>query len=149
MTFDAIVVPGARLAEDGSPGPALAARLRTAARAFHAGHAPLVVVSGAGESGAMRAGLLAEGVPEAAILVEASARSTRENALASARLLHEWGARRVLVATQTFHMRRCLGAFARAGLAPTALPADERPPRFAQRLKELGARAIYRLCGWS
>ena len=65
-----ILVPGAKVYEDGAPCSMLVDRLAAAARLYAAGAAPVVVVSGRGggalgedEVGAMRRWLMARGVP--------------------------------------------------------------------------------------
>jgi uncharacterized SAM-binding protein YcdF (DUF218 family) len=98
---DAILVPG------GDP-----AYERTAAGValYRAGWAPLLVVSGSGsggDSGVMMARYArAQGVPAAAIEVEAAAESTHENMAFSARLLRRRGAHRVLLVTSPRHLLR-------------------------------------------
>lgn len=54
--------------------------------------------------------------------VEDRARDTEGNARESAKLLLPAGHRRVLLVTHAYHMPRALGAFARAGLQPVAVP---------------------------
>lgn len=55
------------------------------------------------------------GVPPDAIVLEVDSRNTWENALFSSRVLGAKGIRRVVVVTDSIHMRRAEGSFLRAG----------------------------------
>jgi uncharacterized SAM-binding protein YcdF (DUF218 family) len=72
------------------------------------------------EAAAMRAVALAEGAPEAALLLEAASRNTFENALESARLLRALGAATVILVSDRYHLPRARLQFRRAGLAVVA-----------------------------
>ena len=116
---DAIVVLGAplhrgRLSRIGHE------RVAGALALWHLGGAPLVCTTGRGEAEAMAAALHAGGVPQAAIVVEPTARTTFENAQATAALLAPRGVREVWLVTQPFHARRAMRLFTRAGLTPRA-----------------------------
>jgi uncharacterized SAM-binding protein YcdF (DUF218 family) len=115
---DAVVILGARLA-GGAIGPVLAERIEVGVALWRRGLAPSIVVSGRGEARPMAARARELGVPDAALIVEDRARTTRENAERTAALIGR-GAR-VLVVSQPFHLRRAVYLFERAGLA--ALPA--------------------------
>lgn len=103
-------------------------RLFVAARAYHAGKAPLLVLSGGSspvsEAEAMRAVLREFGVPDAAMLLEGRSRDTRENARFSAELLRERGIERVLLVTSALHMRRALRHFAYEGIEALPVSTD-------------------------
>lgn len=123
-----VVLGGAMSAPDAQrPLPDLHAsadRVWHAARLYHAGKAPLLVLSGGSdpavsttsEAEAMRGLLRDLGVPEAAMLVEVRSRNTRENARYSAALLRERGMDEVLLVTSALHMRRALRVFQDEGL---------------------------------
>jgi uncharacterized SAM-binding protein YcdF (DUF218 family) len=147
MNAEVIIVLGAALNRDGSLGPSLRARVDAGIAAHRAGHAPLLLMTGLYEADAMKRAALVEGVAESAILVERSARSTRENALASAELMrrHELG--RALLVTQPFHMRRSLATFRRVGIEVAPLFAQETAP-LGLRVREWGALVVYGLRGW-
>ena len=137
---DAIVLLGGLVSPALSPRiepelNASADRLFRAARLFHMGKAPVIVVSGGNlpwRSGsvpeaAMIAGLLAElGVPEEAIVLEPKSRNTRENAINTAELLEIRDWRTVLLVTSGSHMRRAMTSFARAGIAANPASSDIR-----------------------
>lgn len=92
----------------GGDGPRRAART---AALYREGIAPRVLVTGDGDCLSIRDAMVARGVPAAAVEVECLSRDTRENARFSARLLERTGARRVVLVTSWFHMRRAAASF--------------------------------------
>jgi uncharacterized SAM-binding protein YcdF (DUF218 family) len=144
---DVIVVLGAALAPDGRLGPALEERVVAGAAAWHAGRAPLVIMTGAKEAGAMRARAVELGVPADVILLERTARTTRENATATTVIMRRRGLARALIVTQPYHSRRSVSAFRRAGVEaePLGLPARD---RWWPVLREVVALASYAARGW-
>ena len=103
---------------------AAADRVWYAARLFHAGKAPLLLLSGGSdpqrhafsEARAMAIFLQDLGVPEQALVLEEASRNTLENAVFTAQLLNERGIRHVLLVTSALHMPRALALFAAQGL---------------------------------
>jgi uncharacterized SAM-binding protein YcdF (DUF218 family) len=119
---DAIVVLGAPLAEDGGVTGVLVERIRAAMALLEAEVAPLVVMSGGrtrgaavAEAEAMAAWARGEGLRDEALLVEAESATTYENARNVAALLLPRGARRVVLVTTPFHLRRSVRWFRRFG----------------------------------
>lgn len=108
--WDVIVVPGARVDDQGAPIGAFRRRLDTAEAAFQAGLAPRVAVSGAGEAEVGAVWLQTRGMPASAIVTETEARTTEENAALLARIL---GPVRVLVVSCDVHLWRCGRTFRR------------------------------------
>jgi uncharacterized SAM-binding protein YcdF (DUF218 family) len=119
---------------------AAADRVWYAARLFHAGKAPLVLVSGGAdprrdafsEARAMAMVLQDFGVPAQALVLEEASRNTRENAAFSAALLKARGIHHILLVTSALHMPRALSLFSAQGLqadpAPTDFESHLRPP---------------------
>ena len=117
-----------------------AGRVWYAARLFHAGKAPLVLLSGGGdlehqafsEARAMAVFLQDLGVPAQAVVMEETSRNTRENAAFSAALLKARGIEHILLVTSALHMPRALALFKAQGLqvtpAPTDFEASQEPP---------------------
>jgi uncharacterized SAM-binding protein YcdF (DUF218 family) len=105
-------------------------RVWYAARLYHAGKAPLLLLSGGSatsvetEAYAMREFLRNLGVPDSALLLEGRSRTTRENAIYSAELLRSRGIRRVLLVTSALHMHRAKKLFERQGIAVEPAPTD-------------------------
>jgi uncharacterized SAM-binding protein YcdF (DUF218 family) len=143
-TADAIVVLGGLLEASQppfAPDPDLnsaADRAWFAARLWRAGKAPRVICTGgvaplsraAGAECPDMARLLRDfGVPAEAITIEASSRTTHENAEETARLLHS-GAR-ILLVTSARHMPRSYDVFASFGMRVIPAPTDHawRPDR--------------------
>lgn len=106
-------------------------RLWYAARLYHAGKAPIVVVSGGvvrtgdgSEAQAMWRVLRDLGVPESAIRMEEHSTDTGGNAAQVVRLLRGSGIDKPLLVTSALHMPRAVGEFSRAGLSVTPAPTD-------------------------
>ncbi|MGE4239674.1 YdcF family protein [Ramlibacter sp.] len=129
---------------------AAADRMWHAARIYHAGKAPLLVLSGGisrpgepNESEAMQLLLLDLGVPREAMRLEGASFNTASNARMSARLLEAEGIRSVLLVTSALHMRRARKNFEAAGIhvvpAPTDFGAVARPFDVGQLLPEASA----------
>ena len=117
----AIVVLGARLRPDGSPGSALSRRVAVGVALYRQGAAPLLLLSGGGgrvraEADAMAEAALAAGVPRSALLIEARSANTVENAFLSAKLLAERDITAVLLVSERYHLHRARLLFDRAGL---------------------------------
>lgn len=113
---DAVVVLG-------GDGPRRAAK---AAALFRQGVAPRILVTGDGDCLSIREDLVRRGVPARAVEVECLSRNTMENAAFSAPVLARMQARRVVLVTSWFHMRRALACFEAAapGLALLAAPVE-------------------------
>jgi uncharacterized SAM-binding protein YcdF (DUF218 family) len=136
--YDAIVVLGGAISPAHPPEQPLpdlnesADRVWHAARLFHRGLAPRIIVSGGSflaryggpattEAEAMRVFLVDLGVPAAAITDEGKALNTIEN-IRNVRAIVGQG--RVALVTSAYHMPRALQIAARAGLSVGAFPTD-------------------------
>jgi uncharacterized SAM-binding protein YcdF (DUF218 family) len=109
-------------------------RLLYAARLYHQGAAPRILVSGGvapwvssasvagAESMAEILGLM--GVPDEALWLEPGSRNTYENALETKAILESHGIESVLLVTSAMHMPRAYGVFAKTGLQVTPAPTD-------------------------
>lgn len=137
---DAVVVlgGGSRYAWLDTPNPRPQAlessRLAAAARAWQAGRAPRVVLSGGGEDFGSEARTMAKaiaylGVPASALVLEERSRNTRDNARYTAELTQRLGLKRVLLVTSSVHMPRAYAEFRRAGVDAYAAPVPERSAR--------------------
>jgi uncharacterized SAM-binding protein YcdF (DUF218 family) len=130
---DAIVVLGAAQ-YDGRPSPVLQARLDEALAAYRAGLAPVIVVTGGRQQGDRftealtgRNYLVDHGVPETAILLENSGRSSWESMEGVAQILRPLGARRVLLVSDGFHLFRLKLMARELGLTGYGVPAGNSP----------------------
>lgn len=122
------LVPGAAVRADGSASPALRRRAELAGRLFHQGRVQRIIASGASRSGQpSEAGVIAGiltgmEVPEDAIEIDDTARTTFEN-IAGARRRLAPGAG-LIVVTDGYHLPRTLLIARRMGLRATgAAPA--------------------------
>jgi uncharacterized SAM-binding protein YcdF (DUF218 family) len=130
---------------------------------YQARRAPIILLSGGdGEAAQMAADLAQQGMPRADMLTENRSHDTYENALYSARILRQIGARRILLVTSAIHMRRAAACFRKQGIeviqAPAPLP-DDVPGFWHSRkmaldrcrhcLHEYFGLWLYRICGWT
>lgn len=147
----AIVVLSSGLTEDGDLGLHTAARVDRAIDLFHAGAAPLIVMSGGqlprqprDMAGAMVAVALAEGVPRAALIGEARSQSTLQNALYTREALGAAAGRPLILVTHKYHLARAWASFRWAGMDRLTLVAadpDSRPAP-GELLRSLGWEAL-------
>jgi uncharacterized SAM-binding protein YcdF (DUF218 family) len=132
---DAIVVLGGgsyawAREPDVEPEDLVNSRLGAGARAWLAGRAPLLILSGGGQPGRhseaqhMATAVQRLGIPASALLLEQHSHSTRENALFTAALARPRGIRRILLVTSAVHMPRASLMFREAGLdvVPVSVP---------------------------
>jgi uncharacterized SAM-binding protein YcdF (DUF218 family) len=130
--YDAIIILGAQVKPDGTPNLQLQWRLDAGYEAWLE-HPCYVVVCGAQgadepapEGEVMRTYLLAKGMPDEMILVDAASFDTRENLQHAARLLAGHEVRRVCIVTSDYHVPRALAlaedeGFTACGIASPTL----------------------------
>jgi vancomycin permeability regulator SanA len=145
--FDVIIVLGAALGPEGDLGPVLAERVYHGVAAFRAGRAPMMLMTGKYEAAKMKTRAVKHGVPADAVLVEATALTTRDNAVRCAEIMGSHAMRRALVVTQRFHQRRAIAAFRACGVDAAALD-FEGISRVKLVLREVVAYAVYKARGW-
>lgn len=121
------VVFGAGL-DDGRPSPYLAHRLDTAAELYRAGKVRVLLVTGDNsrtaydEPGAMRAYLVAHGVPAGQVVVDDAGFDTWDSCSRAKRV---FGVRRAILVSQGFHIRRAVALCEAAGLDVHGVGVDE------------------------
>lgn len=130
---DAIIVLGAAQ-YNGRPSPVLRARLDHALTLYREKLAPLVVVTGGvgpgdttSEALVGRRYLVAHGLPESAVVVQAEGRSTMASMTAVSAWLRERGLRRVLLVSDPFHMFRLRLEARRTDLDAATSPTESSP----------------------
>ena len=162
----------------GHPYPnldAAADRVWHAARLYHAGRAPKVLLSGGrndwraewpSQAATMAQFLRDLGVPAAAILLEEQSRSTYENAIYCVAVMQTAGIQSALLVTSALHMPRALAVLRSAGVeaipAATDFEVYDRPAsmllwmpsadalqRSTYALHEWLGIAVYRWRGWA
>jgi uncharacterized SAM-binding protein YcdF (DUF218 family) len=132
-TSDAIVVLGAAQYW-GKPSPVLRARLDHAVDLYRRGMAPRLVLTGGvgvgdttSEAAVSRKYVIREGVPDSAILLETTGRTTRESLRSVATMLRARARRRVILVSDPFHMLRLDILARRFGLVPYTSPTRTSP----------------------
>ncbi len=148
-----IVVPGARIHADGTPYTMLAERLDTALELWHLGKAPRLLLSGRGggglaedEVGSMRRWLAARGVPAEAIVDDPLGLRTLDT---MRRCRDVYGACRVVVVTNPFHVARSVFLAERCGLDVTGVAAPYAADYSAlTMLKQNGREVFARIWAW-
>lgn len=137
---DVIIVLGGGLSPRRWPeqAPALngrSDRFHEAARLYHATRAPFVLLSGGdglektvdGQISKDGVRLLKQlGVPEAAIIAEASSLNTEQNAQESLKLMQAREFRKALLVTSAIHMPRSVATFRTVGIDVIPAPTDYR-----------------------
>ena len=113
------LVLGAQVFADGTPSPFLEARLAMARDLYRAGKVRAVLVSGDNmefsynEPDAMRAWLIAQGLPEAKVVADYAGFDTSDSCQRANRI---FGAKALIVLTQSFHIRRAVALCRDAGI---------------------------------
>lgn len=163
---DAIIVLGSGVMRNGALDTESMRRAIAGIQFYKRGLAPILVVSGTGRSDTpqpteaeVRARLAETmGIPPDAILKEETAHTTFEESVHISRVLHQRRAERVLLVTDSLHMRRAVRVFEHAGLNvqpaisadyPAALSSSADRLWLAMRIAQEGAAMIYyRLAGY-
>jgi uncharacterized SAM-binding protein YcdF (DUF218 family) len=132
-TSDAIVVLGAAQYW-GRPSPVLRARLDHAVGLWRQGMASRVVLTGGvgvgdttSEAAVSRKYVVGEGIPDSAILLETTGRTTRESLRSVAVMLRSRDQRSVILVSDPFHMLRLDILARRFGLVPYTSPTRTSP----------------------
>ena len=124
-------------------------RIDIAAQLYLAGRAPKVLLSGGAlegdvsEARGMAHAIRQQGVPETALILENSSRTTYENAAMTEDQLKARGIGKILLVTSALHMPRAMAAFAKQGVVAIAAPA---PPQIVPPTDgslSLGARPAH------
>ncbi|NUN13674.1 MAG: YdcF family protein [Myxococcales bacterium] len=142
-----ILVPGARVYQDGTPYPALEDRLVAALEAWKLGKATRILVSGDhqyngyDEVNGMRTWLLEAGVPSEVIFMDHAGLRTLDT---MARAAQVFGVKDAILCTQRFHLSRSLFLAHQAGIDAVGLTADRRiyPKAPLDAVREAIARTV-------
>lgn len=126
---DAIVVLGASVFADGTPSSILQDRLDDGISLYFAGAAPKIIMSGDNgtasynEVKAMKDYAISQGVPSEDIFCDHAGFSTYESMY---RAKYVFGAARIVVATQTYHLYRALYTAQGLGIEAKGVASDYR-----------------------
>lgn len=124
---DAIIVLGASVYPDGTPSGILQDRLDDGIALYFAGVAPKIIMSGDNgtesynECWAMKQYAISQGVPSEDVFCDHAGFSTYETMY---RARHVFGAERIVVATQTYHLYRALYDAQGVGMEAIGVPSD-------------------------
>ena len=124
---DAIIVLGASVRPDGTPSGILQDRLDDGIALYFAGAAPKIIMSGDNgtesynECWAMKRYAVSQGVPSEDVFCDHAGFSTYETMY---RARHVFGAERIVVATQTYHLYRALYDAQGVGMEAIGVPSD-------------------------
>jgi len=133
---DVIVVLGAGVQRDNSPGLAMRRRVSHAADLWREGYAPAIVCTGGkpgnrtrSEADACSELLIKEhGLPESAVLQEDQSRSTEENAMFTHVMMRANGWNSAIVVSDNYHLFRARRLFSNEGLTVFTSPAPQQAP---------------------
>jgi uncharacterized SAM-binding protein YcdF (DUF218 family) len=157
---DVIVVLGARVEGDGSPGPDLTSRVAHAVVVWRAGHAPNIICTGGFKDERLSAAAVCrrlaiqQGVPAERVFLADGTTNTAEDAQAAARVMAAHGWRTAILVSHPLHIFRSLWLFQRAGVTAVASPTSTQVDRIAAPLRlwytarEAGAIMATVLDGW-
>lgn len=125
---DAIIVLGAA-AYDARPSPVFEERIRHGLNLYRAGYAPVLLFTGGygtgarfAESQVARRYAVRQGIPESAILIETSSRTTLQNLLQARELMREHRLQRAIVVSDPLHMSRALRLCRQLGIEASGSP---------------------------
>lgn len=124
---DAIIVLGASVYPDGTPSGILHDRLDDGIALYFAGAAPKIIMSGDNgtesynECWAMKQYAISQGVPSEDVFCDHAGFSTYETMY---RARHVFGADRVVIATQTYHLYRAVYDAQGVGMEAIGVPSD-------------------------
>lgn len=124
---DAIIVLGASVHPDGTPSGILQDRLDDGIALYFAGAAPKIIMSGDNgtesynECWAMKQYAISQGVPSEDVFCDHAGFSTYETMY---RARHVFGADRVVIATQTYHLYRAVYDAQGVGMEAIGVPGD-------------------------
>jgi uncharacterized SAM-binding protein YcdF (DUF218 family) len=130
---DVIIVLGAGVQRDNTPGTAMRRRASHAADLWKAGYAPRIICSGGkpgyqtrAESDACAELLIREdGIPESAVIQEDQSRSTEENAIYTHRIMQANGWQTAIVVSDGFHLFRARHLFLSEGMTIYTSPTSD------------------------
>ena len=127
--WDCILVLGAGLLPDGSPSLMLRERIDTGLRLYEAGAAPKLLMSGDhgredhDEVNAMKDAALAAGIPSEDVFMDHAGFNTYDSLYRAEAI---FGAERVIIVTQAYHLPRALYIASRLGLEAVGVSCDTR-----------------------
>jgi uncharacterized SAM-binding protein YcdF (DUF218 family) len=151
MSREVVIVFGAAVRPDGRPSPAMERRVATAL-AWARGRTPIFLVTGGlvrhppPEAVLMHEMLRAAGVSDAAIVVEADARTTLGSVRNCLPLLRSLEPKAVFACSDDFHLPRCRWLLRLAGVRAAGIPATPARRGLWPHLREFIALPVDTVC---
>jgi uncharacterized SAM-binding protein YcdF (DUF218 family) len=157
---DAIVVLGARVNADGSPGSDLTSRTYHAVDLWLAGYAPYIICTGGFKNERFSAAAVCRrfaielGVPADRIFLADGSTNTIEDAASTAQVMADQGWRKAILVSHPLHLYRARWLFRRIGLdvitSPTSTDMTKIAPpvRAWYAVREAAAIVITAVDGW-
>lgn len=144
--IDCILILGCKVRSNGQPSPMLKDRLDRGIELYRAGASPIILMSGDNgsktydEVSAMESYTLEEGIPQNAIFKDHAGFSTYESMYRAKAI---FGAERILIVTQKYHLYRSLYIADRLGLKAWGTASDHQQfaGQTSRDLREILARA--------
>lgn len=119
---DAIVILGARVEQDGQPGPDLQSRTLHGVSLFQRGLAPYLICTGGYQNDRLSAASVARnlavsrGVPAEQVLLADGSMTTREDALRTRQLVDAYGLQTAILVSHPLHLERASVLFEGQGV---------------------------------
>ena len=139
-SYDAIIVLGAQVKEDGTPSVQLELRLNAAAEAWNLHSVPVVVCGAQGinepapEADVMKSVLVERGIPEESILEDPDSFNTSQNLLNAKALLQGMDrVDKVLIVSSDYPVPRAMELARDHGFSPEGQRSQNRPDNHAWR----------------
>ena len=134
--YDAIIVLGAQVKEDGTPSVALERRLTVALESYRESPQVIIVCGAQGgaepraEGDVMRDWLIDHGVDEQRVVAETSSYNTRQNLENAKAIMEEFSLSRALIVTSDYHVARALRLCEQVGIPATGRGSPSKPEYF-------------------
>ncbi len=158
---DVIVVLGARVNQDGTPGSDLTSRTYHAVDLWKAGLAPHMICTGGFQNEPLSAAAVCKrfssslGVPADRILIADGSSNTMEDAQATAKVMAEQGWQSAILVSHPLHLFRARWLFQRAGIDAVTSPTSTEthriflPVRVWYAAREAAGIVFTLVDGWS
>lgn len=158
---DAIVVLGARVNADGSPGSDLTSRTYHAVDLWKQGIAPAIICTGGYKDEPLSAASVCKrfavslGVPAASVYLADGSSNTIEDAQVTAAVMAQQGMRSAVLVSHPLHLFRARWLFRRAGIDAVTSPTSTEthrifpPLRAWYAVREAGGVVLTAVDGWS
>jgi uncharacterized SAM-binding protein YcdF (DUF218 family) len=158
---DTVVVLGARVNQDGTPGSDLTSRTYHAVDLWHEGIAPSIICTGGFKDEPLSAASVCKrfavslGVPTERVLLADGSSNTYEDAQATAQVMGQEGMRSAVLVSHPLHLFRARWLFRRAGIDAVTSPTSTEthriypPLRAWYAVREAGGVVLTAVDGWS